>query len=35
MYVPFSGRIQQLITDLNVFYIKLDGEWKVSGIVFE
>ena len=35
MYVPFSGRIQQLITDVNVFYIKLDGVWKVAGIAFE
>lgn len=35
MYVPFSGRIQQLITDVNVYYVKLDGEWKVAGIVFE
>jgi len=35
MYVPFSGRIEQLITDLKVFYIKLDEEWKVAGIVFE
>ena len=35
MYVPFSGRIELLVTDLNVYYIKLDGEWKVSGIAFE
>jgi len=35
MYVPFSGRIELLVTDLNVYYIKLDGQWKVSGIAFE
>ena len=35
MYVPYSGNIEQLITDLKVFYIKLDGVWKVVGIVFE
>ena len=35
IYVPFSERIEQLITDLKVFYIKLNEEWKVAGIVFE
>ena len=35
MYVPFSGRIQKLVTDLNVYYINLDGVWKVAGIAFE
>lgn len=35
MYVPFSGRIQKLVTDLNVYYINLNGEWKVAGIAFE
>lgn len=35
MYVPFSGRIQKVVTDLKVHYVKMDGEWKVAGIVFE
>ena len=35
IYVPFSNRIEMLVTDMNVFYVKVDGEWKVSGIAFE
>lgn len=35
MYVPFSGRIQKVVTDLKVYYVKIDGAWKVASIAFE
>lgn len=35
MYVPFSGKTEMLVTDLHIYFVKIDGEWKVSGIAFK
>ena len=35
MYVPFSGKIEKLVTEKKVYFVKTDGEWKVSGMAFE
>lgn len=35
MYVPYSGKTEMLVTDLDVYFVKIDGSWKVSGIAFK
>lgn len=35
MYVPFSGKTEMLVTDLHIYFVQIDGEWKVSGIAFK
>lgn len=35
MYVPFSEKTEMLVTDLHIYFVKIDGEWKVSGIAFK
>lgn len=35
MYVPYSQKTQTLVTDLHIYFVRLDGEWKVSGIAFK
>ena len=34
-YVPYSKKTEILVTDLNFYFVKMDGEWKVSGIEFK
>ena len=34
MYVPYSKRTEIVITDRPIYFVKIDGEWKVSGISF-
>lgn len=34
MYVPFSKKTEIVVTDRPIYYVKIDGEWKVSGIEF-
>ncbi|MDE7269776.1 MAG: hypothetical protein K2N81_04815 [Acetatifactor sp.] len=33
MYVPFSKKTEIVVTDLHIYFVRIDGEWKVSGIV--
>lgn len=35
MYVPYSQKTEMVVTDLHIYFVKIDGEWKVSGIAFE
>ena len=35
MYVPFSGKIEKLVTEKTMYYVKVGGAWKISGIAFE
>ncbi len=35
MYVPFSGKTEVLITDINVYFVKQKDNWKITGIAFE
>ncbi len=35
MYVPFSQKTEILATDMHFYFVKIDGEWKVSGIAFK
>ncbi len=35
MYVPFSGKVEKLVTEKTMYYVKIGGEWKISGIAFE
>ncbi len=35
MYVPFSKKTEMLVTDLNVYFVCMDGYWKIAGIAFE
>lgn len=35
MYVPYSKKTEMLVTDLHVYFVKIDGAWKVSGIAFQ
>lgn len=34
MYVPFSGKTEIVITDRPIYFVKINGEWKVAGIEF-
>lgn len=34
MFVPYSGKTRQVNTDITVYFVKLDGGWKVAGIPF-
>lgn len=34
MYVPYSKKTEMLVTDLHIYFVKIDGTWKVSGIAF-
>lgn len=33
MYVPFSKKTEMIVTDLHIYFVRMDGGWKVSGIV--
>lgn len=35
MYVPFSKKTEMLVTDLHIYFVKIDDAWKVSGIAFK
>lgn len=35
MYVLFSKKTEIVVTDLQVYFVKIDGAWKVSGIAFK
>lgn len=35
MYVPYSGKTEIVVTDIEVFFAKIEGKWKVAGIAFE
>lgn len=35
MYVPFRKENVILTTDLNVYYVFMNGKWKIAGIAFE
>lgn len=35
MYVPYSKKTEMLVTDLPIYFVKINGEWKVSGIIFQ
>lgn len=35
MYVPFSKKTEIVTTDMHFYFVKIDGEWKVSGIAFK
>ncbi len=35
MYVPYSKKTEMLATDLHIYFVKIDGAWKVSGIAFK
>ena len=35
MYVPYSKKTEMLVTDLHIYFVKIDGAWKVSGIAFK
>ncbi|MDE6662022.1 MAG: hypothetical protein K2K46_01640 [Lachnospiraceae bacterium] len=34
MYVDFSKNTEVVVTDLHVYFVKIDGAWKVAGIAF-
>ena len=34
MYVPYSKKTQIVVTDRPIYFVKIDGAWKVSGIAF-
>lgn len=34
-YVPFAKKTVIITTDLHVYFVRIDGEWKVSGIAFQ
>ena len=34
MYVPYSGKTEIVVTDRPIYYVKIDGKWKISGIEF-
>lgn len=35
MYVPYRKENVTLTTDLNVYYVFMNGKWKIAGIAFE
>lgn len=35
MYVYFSKKTEIVVTDLHVYFVKIDGTWKVSNIAFK
>lgn len=35
MYVPYSKKTEMLVTDLHIYFVKIDDAWKVSGIAFK
>lgn len=35
MYVPYSKKTEMLVTDLHIYFVRIDGAWKVSGIAFK
>lgn len=34
-YIPYNRKSVVLTTDLHVYFVKMDGTWKVSGIAYE
>ena len=34
MYVYFSKKTEIVVTDLHIYFVKIDGAWKVAGIAF-
>lgn len=34
MYVPYSKKTEIVVTDRPIYFVKIDGAWKISGIAF-
>ncbi|MBD5444292.1 MAG: hypothetical protein HDR29_01945 [Lachnospiraceae bacterium] len=34
IYIDFSKKTEIVVTDMHVYFVKIDGEWKVAGIAF-